>query len=225
MLPLTLWALNRQQDRSLSGFDRPAGAPAVRGATRSEAIRTGMFWVISLTVATVSLVITALTFHQISILGEAGLSPTQAAAVFFPQTVASTGALLAVGFLADRIPGRLMLAGSMTLLAVAVGLIQVMDAGLIPFVYAVTLGLAMGTAFAAEGVLYPRYFGVREIGAIRGLAFTVGVAAAALGPIIVGVARGATDDYSLAGFALVWMPIAVGAAAVIVRAPTSAARR
>jgi MFS family permease len=220
MIPLTLWALTRAQDRSLSGAHRASGDGRPGGATRSEAMRTGIFWVISLAVAANTLIVTALTFHQISILGEAGLSPTQAAAVFFPQTVASTVTLLGVGLLADRIPGRLMLIASMTLLGTATLMIQVMDAGFVPLVYAVSLGAALGTAFAAEGVLYPRYFGVREIGAIRGLAFTISVAGAALGPIIVGVARGAGDSYALAGLALLWMPIAVGLAAAIVRAPT-----
>ncbi|MEO8470495.1 MAG: MFS transporter [Chloroflexota bacterium] len=224
MIPLTVWAMDRTRDRAMSGKDRDHHAAAA-GATRSEAIRTGMFWVISLTVATVSLVVTALTFHQISILGETGLSPTQAAAVFFPQTVASTLALLSVGLLADRIPGRLMVGASMALLTVATLLIQVLDVGPVPLFYAITLGAAMGTAFAAEGVLYPRYFGVREIGAIRGLAFTISVGAAALGPIIVGVARGATNDYPLAGLALLWMPIVVGLAVLVVRTPTMAARR
>jgi MFS family permease len=219
MIPLTAWAMSRAQDRVLSGLDRASGDGRGAGFTRAQAIRTGMFWVISLAVAANTLIVTALMFHQISILGEAGLSPTEAAAVFLPQTIASTATLLGVGFVADRLPGRLMLGVSMALLTLATVLLQVLDDGLIPLLYAVSLGAAMGLGFAAEGVLFPRYFGVREIGAIRGLAFTIGVAGAALGPIIVGVARGAADSYALAGLALVWMPIAVGLATVVVRPP------
>lgn len=220
MIPLTLWAMSPAQDRVLSGIDRTTSGPHEEGFTRAAAIRTPMFWVISLAVAANTLIVTALTFHQISILGEAGLSATEAAAVFFPQTVASTATLLGVGFLADRLPGRVMLVASMALLALATLAIQVLDDGIVPIVYAVLLGTAMGTGFAAEGVLYPRYFGVREIGAIRGLAFTIGVAGAALGPIIVGVARGASDSYALAGLALTWIPIVVLVAALAVRTPS-----
>lgn len=219
MFPLTLWSMTHAEDRALSGIDRGSTAAEEDGFTRSEAIRTPMFWLISLVVAANTLTVTALTFHQISILGEAGLTPTEAAAVFFPQTVASTAALLGVGFLADRLPGRLMLGVSMALLAAAALLIQVLDVPPAPLVYAVTLGFAMGTGFAAEGVLYPRYFGVREIGAIRGLAFTISVAGAALGPIIVGVARGASDSYALASLALAWMPVALVLGTLVVRAP------
>jgi MFS family permease len=219
MIPLTLWTLTRAQDRNLSETARSTSGDSASGSTRSEAVRTAMFWVISLVVAANSLVVTALTFHQISILGEAGLSSTQAAALFFPLTMASTAALLGVGFLADRVPGRLMLVASMGLLALATLLIQFLDQGPVPYAYAVILGFAIGTGFAAEGVLYPRYFGTREIGAIRGLAFTVSVVGAALGPILVGVARGASDSYALAGLALLWMPVVLGLAALVVRTP------
>jgi cyanate permease len=68
-------------------------------------------------------------------------------------------------------------------------------------------------------VLYPRYFGVNAIASIRGLAFTVGVAAAAVGPILVGVSYQATGSYAVAGAALMMVPIAVGILILVVRAP------
>jgi hypothetical protein len=36
----------------------------------------------------------------------------------------------------------------------------------------------------------------------------------------VGVARGASDNYALAGLVLLWMPIVLGVAAIVVRSPT-----
>jgi MFS-type transporter involved in bile tolerance (Atg22 family) len=178
-----------------------------------------MFWAITLTVAAVSLVFTGLAFHQISILGEAGLSPTRAAANFVPQTVASVTALSLVGVLAHRIPGRAMLFLSMALLALAALLVQVLEDSWITIAYGLLLGAAAGTGFAAEGVLYPRYFGVRAIASIRGLAFTVSVAAAAAGPILVGVAYQATGTYGLAAAILMTIPIAVGILILVVREP------
>jgi MFS-type transporter involved in bile tolerance (Atg22 family) len=179
-----------------------------------------MFWAITLTVAANSLVFTGLAFHQISILGEAGLSPTRAAANFLPQTVASVGALSFAGVLAHRLPGRAMIALSMALLALAALTLLFLDDSWITVVYALLLGSAAGTGFASEGVLYPRYFGVKSIASIRGLAFTVSVAAAAVGPILVGVSYQATGGYSLAAGLLTLIPIAVGILIVIVRAPT-----
>ena len=126
-----------------------------------------------------------------------------------------------VGVFAHRLPGRAMLGLSMVLLALACLTIQFLDDSWITIVYALLLGAAVGTGFAAEGVLYPRYFGVRAIAAIRGLAFTVNVAAAAVGPILVGVAFQVTGDYRLAGAILTAIPIAAGIFILLVRAPVA----
>jgi MFS-type transporter involved in bile tolerance (Atg22 family) len=112
-----------------------------------------------------------------------------------------------------------MLGLSMALLVLATLMIQFLQGGVIPVAYGLLLGAAAGTGFAAEGVLYPRSFGVKAIASIRGLAFTVSVAAAAVGPIIVGVAHEATGDYRLAGWFLMAVPVAVGLLVLLVRNP------
>ncbi len=221
VIPLTLWALPPRSDLAMKAAGHGATGAPVDDWTRAHAARTGMFWAITLTVATNALVFTGLAFHQISILGEAGLSPTRAAANFLPQTVASVSALMLVGVFAHRLPGRAMLGLSMILMAIACLTIQFLDDSWITIVYALLLGAAVGTGFAAEGVLYPRYFGVRAIAAIRGLAFTVSVAAAAVGPILVGVAFQVTGDYRLAGVILMVIPVVVGIFILLVRAPVA----
>jgi hypothetical protein len=107
----------------------------------------------------------------------------------------------------------------MTLLGLATLCVQFLDDGLVPLVYGLLLGAAGGTGYAAEGVLYPRYFGTHAIAAIRGIGFTMIVAAAAVGPVIVGVAEEATGGYGLAAAILMIFPICVGIFAVIVRVP------
>ncbi len=198
VIPLTLWALPAGSDGAMKAVGHPASGQPIDDWTRAHAVRTGMFWAITLAVAANSLVITGLTFHHISILGEAGLSPTSAAANFLPRTVASVATLTLVGVFAHRLPGRSMLGLSMILLALATLTIFVLEDSWITIAYALLLGAAAGTVFAAEGVLYPRYFGVRAIASIRGLAFTVSVAAAAVGPILVGVANQTTGGYDSA---------------------------
>jgi cyanate permease len=118
-----------------------------------------------------------------------------------------------------------MLGVSMVLLTLATLAIQFLDAGWIPVAYGLVLGAAGGTGFAAEGVLFPRYFGVKAIASIRGLAFTVSVAAAAVGPIIVGVAHEASGSYRLGAAVLMIVPIAVGLMVLRVRAPRATLRR
>ena len=223
VIPLTLWALPPQSDIAMKTAGHRAAGATVDDWTRAHAARTGMFWAITLTVAANALVFTGLAFHQISILGEAGLSPTRAAANFLPQTVASVTTLSLIGVFAHRLPGRAMLGLSMILLALACLTIQFLEDSWITIAYALLLGAAAGTGFAAEGVLYPRYFGVQAIAAIRGLAFTVSVAAAAVGPILVGVAYQATGAYQLSGAILMAIPIAVGILILLVRTPVAPA--
>ena len=59
------------------------------GYTLRQALRTGMFWVISGAGFMVGMLSTGLAFHLISILGQQGLTTIEAAANFIPQTVAA----------------------------------------------------------------------------------------------------------------------------------------
>lgn len=210
VIPLTLWLLR-------PGDDRPDSRAAARdgsldGWTREDALRTPIFWLITLAGAAVAGILTGLTFHQISILGEAGLSAGQAAANFVPQTVASVVAVGVVGPLADRFSGRLLLAASMGLLAIGVALVMVLALPWVPLLYALALGASLGATQALEGTLYPRYFGIRAIGAIRGTAFSVSIAGAAAGPILVGLVREATGSYAALTPLLLAVPLAMAAA-------------
>lgn len=219
VIPLTLWAIPPGADRAMASRPPATDAP-VDDWIRAHAVRTGMFWAITLTVAANALVFTGLAFHQISILGEAGLPPTRAAANFLPQTIASVGALSLTGMLANKVPGRAMLALSMALLALAALTLLLLDDSWITVAYALLLGSAGGIGFASEGVLYPRYFGVKAIASIRGLAFTVSVAAAAAGPILVGVTFQATGSYAASAVVMSLIPIAVGLLILVVPTPT-----
>jgi MFS family permease len=72
------------------------------GMSRAQAVRTPYFWVLAGAVAVSGLLTTAVAFHQISLLTARGLSGTEAAANFLPQTVAGIAAALLAGALVDR---------------------------------------------------------------------------------------------------------------------------
>ncbi len=219
VVPLTMWALKPAGDRELSATAMRASASGVAQWSRGYAIRTAVFWVITFTIASNSLIVTGLMFHQISILGEAGLSPTRAAANYIPQTMASAITMLIVGSMADRMPRQLLLILPMTSLTLAMVVISYLDDGLITIVYGMLLGSAGATAYTAEGVLMPRYFGVRSIASIRGLVFTFNVAGAAIGPVVIAVANELTGSYALATRVLLLLPAAVVVAGLLVRSP------
>lgn len=198
-----------------------AGESPVRSHSRREAVGETRFWLLNLTVATTSMLITALNFHQISILGEAGLSSTEAAIMFLPQVGGAILAGLVVGALSDRIPVRFLLATAMALMMAALLLIQVIEPGWQVVLYAVTLGAAGGAQRPLAATVLPRWFGLANIGAIQGISFFIGVGASAIGPVCLSLARTWTDGYSSTTLILAAIPLAVGVASLIATTPVA----
>lgn len=152
--------------------------------TRAEALRTLMFWAVAAAVATSGMITTGLAFHQISLLGERGLSVGQAAANFLPQTAAAIGATLIMGPLIDRIRPRLLIAASMVSIAAAMILVQVASPGPTAIAFGIAVGAGAGAVRTLEAAAFPRYFGLAHIGEIRGLVMAMSVGATAFGPLL-----------------------------------------
>jgi MFS family permease len=187
-----------------SGAPGPAGVPAVgtvraevrRDHTRAEALRTPMLWaLIGGTVAT-GMLTTAMAFHQIDLLGEQGLTPVQAAANFLPQTVATFVTVLAVGAVVDRIAPRWILLLSMLLLGAAMLAVPFVRPGATAVAYGVALGASGAAARSLEAAAIPRLYGLRHLGAIRGLVTALGVSSTALGPLALSLGRDLTGGYT-----------------------------
>ncbi len=197
---------------------------AIASHSRREAAGEARFWVLSLTVATTAMLVTALNFHQISILGESGLTATEAATMFLPQVAGAIAAGLVVGALADRVPARFLLAASMALMCAALLLVGIVEPGWQVVLYAVTLGAAAGAQRPLAATVLPRWFGLANIGAIQGLSTFVGVGASAAGPVAFALARSSSGDYTTAALAFTVLPLAVGLASLTITEPARVAR-
>ncbi|GAB3556040.1 MFS family permease [Actinopolyspora lacussalsi] len=211
---------HRRESASGGGAGRRNG-PAVDW-TLPEAMRTGMFWVVASGVGVCSLVATALTFHQVSLLGERGLSAAQAAAVFIPQTLAGLAASFLLGWLADHVADRVLIIATMTVLAVATLGAGWVHPGWTAFAYGLALGVCTNGIRTLEAVAFPRCFGLRHIGAIRGVVHSVTVGASAFGPPLLAIGRSMTVSYRPVLLVLCLLPVAVVVAAVLTRDPPPA---
>lgn len=189
------------------------------GVGRAEAIRHPFFWVVTAGVAACGLLATAVAFHQISLLGERGLTTAQAAANFIPQTVAALVATLAAGMLADRIRHRWLIVAAMAALAGGLAWATQVTPGLSAVGFAALIGAAGGSMRAIEVASFPRYFGVRHIGSIRGLVAAISVASTAFGPVLYALARDMTGGYAEVLWLSVPVPLVVAVAAFFVRPP------
>jgi MFS family permease len=205
----------------------PAGVPAFatspavrRDFTRGEALRTPMLWaLIGGSVAT-GMLTTALAFHQIDLLGEQGLTPVEAAANFLPQTIATFSTVLLVGSLVDRVAPRWILLASMGLLVTAMLAVPVVRPGWSAVGYGMALGASGAAARALEAGAVPRLYGLRHLGAIRGVVTALGGASTALGPLALSLGRDAVGGYAPVLRWLVVIPVAIALLGMFAPSPT-----
>jgi MFS family permease len=193
--------------------------PPATSHTRREALEQGRFWVLSLVIATTSMLVTALNFHQISILGDQGLTVTEAAAMFLPQVLGALTTGLLMGALADRVPARFLLMVTMALLALSLVLAALLTPGWMILVYAVVLGAAAGAGRPLVATLLPRWYGLAHIGSIQGVSALIAVAASAAGPVALSLASEGIGGYGPAALLLVTIPVVVGVAALTISEP------
>ncbi len=223
-VPTWLLHVRRPEDLGL----RPDGAPAVQASgaafpdepvySRSEALATPAFWLLSLFTFLVFPVQAGISLHQAPYLIERGLDPTVAATAVSTFALLSAVAGFAYGFWPRRVPLRyaLVVVG-LTLCASCVLMRSVEGAGL-AYGAAALFGLGIGGLLTMLPIAWADYFGRASYGAIRGVALTVQVVGQALGPVLSGMLRDWTGSYaaSLATFAVLAL---AGSAAALLAAP------
>lgn len=192
------------------------------GLTRQQAMRAGFFWVLVAGVGVSGLLSTALAFHQISLLGERGLSSAEAAANFVPQTIAGIVATLATGAMVDRANPQILVAASMSSLAAGLVLATLVAPGWTAVGYGVVIGASGASIRALEAAAVPRYFGTRHIGGIRGVVAAVSVGSTAFGPILFALVFDAAGSYTPVLLASAAAPLVVAVGAYVVPLPRGA---
>ncbi|OZM75938.1 MFS transporter [Pseudonocardia sp. MH-G8] len=217
ILPIALFGVprRRRSEPEAGASVTAAGAP---GSARA-ALRVPMFWVLSGGIGVLSLVGTALTFHQVDVLGERGLTSAEAAATFLPQMLAGLAATLLIGPLLDRYSPRPVMIGSMLLLIVTLVAGGYVGPGWGAVFYGVALGAAGNSFRTVEAASLPRYFGTGSIGEIRGIVHTVAVVASALGPVLLAVGHQAVGSYRPLLLAMIVLPLGLLAGIMLVRDP------
>jgi MFS family permease len=200
--------------------ERAEDRPSVEVAfTRRQALRTPMFWAVASAVSATGMIGTGLAFHQIDLLGEQGLTAVQAAANFLPQTGAALLATLGIGAMVDRLAPRWVLLLAMLLLATAMVAVPFLRPGWTAIGYGVMIGAAGGSVRAMEAASFPKLFGIRHLGSIRGVVTSISVAATAFGPVALSLGRDLTGSYVQVLLVLLVIPLAVSVLGVLAPDP------
>ena len=202
-------------DRRVAGTGQAAVEPRF---SRAAAMRTSAFWLLSLYTVLVYPVQAGVSLYQAPHLIERGISPFIAATVISIFSAMSAVSSFGVGFLPRRWPvrngllmcGVLMSVGSFALIGVGSAESAYVAAGV--------FGLGIGGVMTLLPLAWADYFGRESYGAIRGVALSLQVLAQAAGPLLSGVLRDWSGDYT-------WSLTVFGMLAALAAIVALAARR
>ncbi|QDV26512.1 MFS transporter [Aureliella helgolandensis] len=166
-----------------------------RQFTLSEARRTYSFWVFTFSVLLSALVLTAFSFHVVSIFSDAGMRRGQAVAIFVPAACVSVIVEFVGSWFSDFIKLKYLAMVQLFGIIVLSLSLSFLDAG--PSVYLVVLGMGcmQGMFGIVSGVTWPRFFGRTHLGAISGFSTSIVVAGTAVGPYLFSVAHDQFGSY------------------------------
>jgi hypothetical protein len=102
---------------------------------------------------------------------------------------------LFVGWMADRVPIRIIAVGSFLGLAVAMGLALIGRNEFFLFGSGIKLGLSVGAGMIVHSYIFAAYFGMAFLGSIRGIVLPVMLISASIGTPLVGYIHDNTGSY------------------------------
>ena len=203
----------------------PDGAPAPQASgpkpasgvldedawTVGEAMRTPAFWIILLCSSIPSMVGTGAQFHHMSIMTTRGVSLTVAAAVFSMSAGVRMASLPFIGYLCDRLQVKHTLFIGLALQAVTILALLAVNSTATAMMVGVFQGLKLGFLALVGGLVWPHYFGRRNLASIRGMATAGMVISSALGPLPFGLGFDIFGGYT----EVIWLMAAITLAGAV----------
>lgn len=187
--------------------------------TLAEAKRTGAYWILAATIVLNGMIGTALIFHAQPLLEMRGLDPALSATVVRTWSLVVMLTIFPAGWIADRLPPRVLLPGAMLLICGASALSAAGASTAYAHAAMGAYGLSQSLIMGVGVPTVARYFGRAHHGAIRGSMTRLAVAGTGLGPLALGASLDLTGSFwpGLAVFAA--LSAVVGALAVFLRRP------
>ncbi len=186
--------------------------------TPAEARATLTFWLYVIASFCVSALGTALLFHNYDIFAEQGLGRNLATQVFVPLGFILLLSNIATGYVLDRVPPRFVLSAAQALLGFVLIMSTQLNAQNFLF-YGIAMGLMQGMMGTLGNIVYAYYFGRKHIGAIKGQVTTIGVAASALGPLILSTGKDVFGSYEMIILLVASIPFLIALIAPFIRPP------
>ena len=196
--------------------------------TVRETIRTRAFWLLLIGTSQVFLVGGAINFTMASHLEDSGLTRSTAIVVISVWAFAGIAGGLLGGEMRQRIPTRFALPIVLSVAAVMLLWLSIVDSAWMAFVFAIVHGVFFGAQQPLNQIVFPDYFGRWSVGAIRGITSPVQFGLNAVGAPIATVVFDARGSFDL--IFIIFAVQLMAASAVILAAkpprkqPTTATR-
>ena len=233
LLPVALFLRRQPEDMGLQpdgdgpasddeDFDSPQAYAASEEAsfTLAQALRTRAFYLILFATSALAFNIGGINFNLFPYMTDQGMSEAQAAMILTVWSlVGATGSLI-VGFVAEKMHVRFVMALAFSFATVGVGLLVITDDVPTALVFSLVHGLSFGSLPMLMNLVWADYYGRRHQGTIRGFTTPFQVIVQAGGPIIGTLSYDLIDTY-VPAFILFAVLYILSAIAMLLAKPVS----
>ena len=188
--------------------NRPPSLPD-RDFSLKEAKGTLAFWAFTMALALSALYFSGLTFHVVSVFETSGMTKAQGLAIFIPTSIIAVVIQFVCSYASDYIRLKYLLILFISgMLITTVGLTMLGESKVAYWMIISGNGIAWGLYSVLVGVTWPRFFGLKNLGAISGSSISWTVIGSALGPYMFSLSKDLTGSFSLVG----WICVGIGIA-------------
>ncbi len=178
---------------------RPPSLPE-RSYTLREARGTFAFWIFTMGLAIGALYISGMTFHVVSVFDSVGIDKNMAIGIFLPASLIAIVIQFFSSYLSDFIRLKYLLLVFLAGMMLTTSGLIVLSASSIPYWMIITgNGITWGLYTVLIAVVWPRFYGLVNLGAISGYSLSWSVIASALGPYLFSRSLDLTGNYKMIG--------------------------
>jgi OFA family oxalate/formate antiporter-like MFS transporter len=168
------------------------------GFSFNQVIRTSRFWMLGLLHFCFLFSVHVLIVHIVPYAVRIGFSAAVAASILSVIAGSSVFGRLAIGFVSDKIGGRLAMSACLIIATLALIWLQFAQEAWMLYIFAVVFGLAWGGMVPLGTVVTAGLFGLKSLGAILGSILLIGTMGGGVGTPLAGTIFDITESYSLA---------------------------
>ena len=195
----------------------------LQSPTLAEIVRTPSFWLVLVSLFVVSTATSGVGLHLVPHLIQQGLNPLQAVGAISVMSIAGAVGALLLGFLAERLPPRYLMAA--VYLLGAISMMVLINADDLPktYVFAIIQGIAGSGVNTLSPLLWASYYGRASLGSVFGISRSAQVAGFAAGPLASGIVYDATGSYHQAFIYFALLALVSSALILAARPPSQRA--